>query len=89
MIVVMIIMIVLTIIITMIIIMTLLQKTHFLPIKRIRLPHLTEDIMKLLLGLIEHNKKIHNYFGSYLLSNELTPLLFMVLSKMPEIMAGN
>ena len=39
MIVVMIIMIVLTIIITMIIIMTLLQKTHFLPIKRIRLPH--------------------------------------------------
>ena len=30
----------------------------------------------------------HNNFGCYLLLNELTPLLFIVLSKMPEIMAG-
>ena len=32
------------------------DKGYLLPIKRIRLPYLTEDIMKLLLGLIEHNK---------------------------------
>ena len=71
----------------------IIRKSYLLPIKRVRLSYLSKTGQWSLstIWLISYHR-IHHYYCHHqmiLIISKPTPLLFIVLSKIPEIMAEN